>query len=374
MKKIIFKNSKKWKLVNVDLFTINEDACETIRLGEGGLSNEYILEPRVGYNHIRFLGGEEKTSKVYPGALSIGVEYKHNEVMGRDLTYLNSLASAKSGRVDNYIIVDEKNLAYREDKAKKISVFVPESYDGKTPHDILYFFDAQNLFCNAGEYTENGDPYGSWQLDIVINELYRQYGKNIIVVGIDNADMHRSNELFMDPKWFGQLSPLATAIPEDNFSFGYLQELSSFMVTTLHSFIKERYCIKEENIGIGGSSMGGIASFFCSLYELGFYKYVLSYSPAYGLYEMKAFDDWFKKIDFKNHIDVLPKIHIYCGGGDMLEEQLLPSSKEMKSLLIKHGYDGERIFETYDMEKPHNEESWRLVLPESFSYLLDLKV
>lgn len=374
MKKIIFKNSKKWKLVNVDLFTINEDACETIRLGEGGLSNEYILEPRVGYNHIRFLGGEEKTSKVYPGALSIGVEYKHNEVMGRDLTYLNSLASAKSGRVDNYTIVDEKNLAYREDKAKKISVFVPESYDGKTPHDILYFFDAQNLFCNAGEYTENGDPYGSWQLDIVINELYRQYGKNIIVVGIDNADMHRSNELFMDPKWFGQLSPLATAIPEDNFSFGYLQELSSFMVTTLHSFIKERYCIKEENIGIGGSSMGGIASFFCSLYELGFYKYVLSYSPAYGLYEMKAFDDWFKKIDFKNHIDVLPKIHIYCGGGDMLEEQLLPSSKEMKSLLIKHGYDGERIFETYDMEKPHNEESWRLVLPESLSYLLDLKV
>ena len=374
MKKIIFKNSKKWKLVNVDLFTIDEDVRETIRLGEGGLSNEYILEPKVGYNHIRFSGGEEKSSKVYPGALSIGVEYKHNEGMGRDLTYLNSLAFAKSGRVENYTIVDEKNLAYREDKAKKISVFVPESYDGKTPHDILYFFDAQNLFCNAGDYTENGDPYGSWQLDIVINELYRQYGKNIIVVGIDNADMHRSNELFMDPKWFGQLSPLATAIPEDNFSYGYLQELSSFMVTTLHSFIKERYCIKEDNIGIGGSSMGGIASFFCGLYELGFYKYVLSYSPAYGLYEMKAFDDWFKKIDFKKNIDVLPKIHIYCGGGDMLEEQLLPSSKEMKSLLINHGYDGERIFETYDMEKPHNEESWRLVLPESFSYLLNLKV
>ena len=58
----------------------------------------------------------------------------------------------------------------------------------------------------------------------------------------------------------------------------------------------------------------------------------------------------------------------------MLEQQLLPASKEMKSLLIKHGYNGEKIFETYDMEKPHNEESWRLVLPESFSYLLDLKV
>ena len=44
----------------------------------------------------------------------------------------------------------------------------------------------------------------------------------------------------------------------------------------------------------------------------------------------------------------------------------------MKNLLISHGYDGEKIFETYDEEKPHNEESWRLVLPESFSLLLDL--
>ena len=372
MKKIIFKNSKKWETVIADVFSIDEGACETVSLGES-LLNEYMLEPKSGYNHVRFYGGEEKTTKVYPGALSIGVDYKRNEEIGRDLTYLYSLASAKSGRVDNYTVVDEKNLAYRDDKSKKISVFVPESYDGKTPHDILYFFDAQNLFCNAGNYTENGDPYGSWQLDIVINELHRQYGKNIIV-GIDNADMYRSNELFMDPKWFGQLSPLAFAIPEDNFSFGYLRGLSSFMVETLHVLIKEKYCIKEDNIGIGGSSMGGIASLFCSLYEFGFYKYVLSYSPAYGLYEMDAFDNWFKKIDFRRYIDILPKIHIYCGGGDMLEEQLLPASREMKSLLIKHGYEGNRIFETYDMEKPHNEESWRLILPESFSYLFDLKV
>ena len=374
MKKVIFKNSKKWKSVNADLFTIDESACEIVSIDKDVISNNYILEPDDRYNHVSFFCGDEKAAKVYPGALSIGVEYKKNEGMGRDLTYLNSLTASNSGRVDNYVLKDEKNLSHREDNSKKISVFVPDSYDGVTPHDILYFFDAQNLFCNAGDYTENGDPYGSWQLDVVIGELHRQYGKNIIVVGIDNADMYRSNELFMDPKWFGRLSPLAFAIPEDNFSTGYLQGLSSFMVTTLHSFIREKYCVKEDNIGIGGSSMGGIASFFCSIYEMGFYKYALSYSPAYGLYEMEAFDNWFKIIDFKKHFDVLPKIHIYCGGGDMLEQQLLPASKEMKSLLIKHGYNGEKIFETYDMEKPHNEESWRLVLPESFSYLFDLKV
>lgn len=374
MKKIYFQNSKKWKSINADIYAADGNVCKSVSLGEAGDSLELSLDLDQSDNHIVFYNGNERTSKVYPGALSIGIDYRYNEKMGRDLTYLCSSASIKSGRVDNYTIIDEKNLSYREDKSKKISVFVPESYDGITPHDILYFFDGQNLFGNAGEYTENGDSYGSWQLDIVLSELHRQYGKNIIVVGIDNADMYRSNELFMDPKWFGKLSPLAFAIPEDDFSFGYLRRLSSFMVSTLHNFIKQKYCVNTNNVGIGGSSMGGIASFFCSIFELGFYKYVLSYSPAFGLYEMEAFDEWFKKIDFRKYLDLLPKIHIYCGGGDMLEEQLLPSSKEMKALLIKRGYEGTKIFETYDMEKPHNEESWRLVLPESFSCLFGLKV
>ena len=304
--------------------------------------------------------------------LSLEVDYRFNEKLDRKAYYLHSDGVNSTGRVDNYVLRDEFGLAYREDKSKKISVFVPASYDGVTPHDILYFFDAQNLFSMAGDYSENGDPYGSWQLDLVIHQLHRLYGENIIVVGIDNADMYRSHELFMNPESFGKLSPLATAIPEDNFSKGYLESLSAFMVMTLHNFIKEKYCVKEDNIGLGGSSMGGIASFFCGLYEMGFYKYILSYSPAFALYKKAAFEKWFELIDFKRHPDLLPKIHIYCGGGDELEEHLLSCATEMKATLVGYGYDEGRIFETYDPEKPHNEESWRLVLPESFTILLGL--
>lgn len=372
MKKISLKNTNSKKFSTLETFDSDGVLCGEISINEEGKSDYCVDFDEGKFNSLRFVG-DSKTGKLYPGSLSIGIEYKFNENMGRELTYLYSPNVTRSGRVDNYVLTDEKNLAHREDKSKKISVFVPKSYDGKTPHDILYFFDAQNLFSAAGDYTENGDPYGSWQLDFVINELHRQYGKNIIVVGIDNADMYRSQELFMDPKKFGKLSPLAFAIPEDDFTRGYLEGLSSFMVTTLHSFIKDKYLVKDDNIGIGGSSMGGIASFFCSLYEMGFYKYVLSYSPAYGLYEMEAFDNWFRLIDFKKYADILPKIHIYCGVGDMLEEQLLPAAKAMKNLLVSHGYDGKKLFETYDSDKPHNEESWRLVLPESFSYLFDLK-
>ncbi len=365
MKKLTFKNSNGWNSVSAELCG---EECTRLSLADGMVEEISLdFDERKNYA-VRFLGGEgEQSGLFYPGSLSMGIEYKKNLGMDRDLTYL--ISDKVSGHVDNYVLEDAENLSHRADKSKKISVFVPSTYDGNTPHDILYFFDAQNLFCSAGEYTTNGDPYGSWQLDTVLCALHDQYGKNIIVVGIDNADEYRSQELFMNHNSFGKLAPLATAIPEDDFSHGYLDGLSAFMTGKLHAFIKEKYLVKEDNIGIGGSSMGGIASFYCAMRELGFYKYVLSYSPAFGLYEMSAFDGYFAGKNFCANLDTLPKIHIYCGGGDMLEEMLLPAAKGMKPLLVSHGYPADRLFETYDDEKPHNEESWRLILPQSFSYL-----
>ena len=369
MKKIQFINDL--NADNVKAIVKNSDGD----LLELDLSDENTIDlENKCYNSVEFVVSDtQKTSVVYTGAFSIGVEYSKNEGMNKNLTYLFTKDFDSTGHVDNYELMDTENLAYRDDNSKKISVFVPSTYDGRTPHDILYFFDAQNLFCRAGEYTQNGDPYGSWQLDIVISELHRQFGQNIIVVGIDNADKYRSHELFMSPDTFGQLSPLATVIPDDNFSKGYLDNLSEFMIKTLHPFIKEKYCVSEDNIGIGGASMGGIASFYCALREEGFYKYVLSYSPAYGLYDMSAFENFFANKDFASKAEILPRIHIYCGGGDELEQQLLSSSKAMKSTLVAYGYPADKIFETYDMEKAHNEESWRLVLCESFTKLFGLK-
>lgn len=371
MANIYFRTNKKWKSTKVILLNADESVRDSKSLvrcdADGDMSFDFDTEK---YDHLQFENEkDEKTSKIYPGKLSIGIEYKHNEKLDRELTYLFSKEVNKTGRVDNYILKDEKNLAHREDLSKKISVFVPSTYNDTTPHDILYFFDAQNLFGSAGDYTEDGDPYGGWQLDLILSEIHRQYEKNIIVVAIDNADKYRAQELFMNPAEFGELSPLATTSDEDN-SKGYLEGLDDFIKETLHPFIKQKYCVSEDNMGVGGASMGGIAAFYCGLREYGVYKYVLSYSPAYALYEMSAYENWFSNKDFNENSDVLPKIHIYCGEGDPLERLLVGASKDMKSLLVKYGYPEVKIFETYDDQKPHNEESWRLILGESFDKLL----
>lgn len=380
MANIYFRNTKNWTSVYAVLYSKDEKVRESVKLTQVDADGDFVFAfDCEKYDHLQFASSDdsaateiEETSKLFPGKFSLGVEYKWNAFQERDLTYLFSKEDKVTGHVDTYVFEDKVNLSYREDASKKIHVFVPASYDEKMPHEVLYFFDAQNLFSGAGQYTDKNDPYGGWQLDVVLNAVYHQYGRNVLVVGIENADMYRELELFMEPTDFGKLSPLATDIPEEVFVEGHLDELSTFMLETVHPYIKKKYNIDEENIGIGGSSMGGIAAFYCAMKELGFYKYVLSYSPAYGLYEMEAFENFFKRLQFGNNKAKLPKVHIYCGEADDLEKQLVVSSRKMKETMVRYGYDESLVLETYDADKVHNEEAWRLILPQSFSCLLNL--
>ena len=376
MSRLYFRNTK--NLRNISAFFFSEDNIirSALPLTETDSDGDFVLEfDPEKFTHLHFVGfdskGKEcKTENIFPGELSLGIDYKWNESQKRDLTYLFSKQEKITGHIDTYILKDEKNLSYREDAGKKINIFVPAHYSEHVPHEILYFFDAQNLFSAAGSYTQDADPYGGWQLDIALNAAYHRYGRNIIVVAIDNSDPYRMSELFMNPKSFGKLSSLATDIADESEIEGHLDELYDFIFETVHPFVKEKYSVTDQNMGIGGSSMGGIAAFYCALRAPGKFAYTLSYSPAYGLYELEAFEQFFKKLNFAENADKLPLIHIYCGEGDELEKQLTPASKAMKKLLSDYGYPKNLIAETYDGEKVHNEEAWRLILGESFSFCL----
>lgn len=380
MANIFFRNSANWTQVYAVFFAPDGTKSELVRLENLDADEDYCVEfDPEKYESLMFAGTcekepdkEKETSKIFPGKLSLGVEYKWNESQNKYLTYLFKKEETEKGRVDTFVLADEQNLSYRQDKSKKIHVFVPSYYKEEEPSEILYFFDAQNLFAKALQYTDKNDPYGGWQLDVILDAIYRQYGRNILVVGMENADAYRELELFMNPKEFGQLAPLATDIPDEVFVEGHLDELSAFMMQTVHPFIKKKYNVDETHMGIGGSSMGGIAAFYCAMKDLGFFDYVLSYSPAYALYEMSAFENFFGKLFFENRADRLPKLHIYCGEGDELEKQLILSARKMKDTLTKHGYKKDLVCETYDLQKVHNEEAWRLVLGESFTKLLGL--
>lgn len=353
MKKMNFLNTQHWQTVKVE--------------GWDGEGNAVPPESEQ-LQSLSFSGDGVQTGKVFPGELALTVDYKKIPSYPTPLTFL--CAGEDTGHVDTYVLQDEENLRYRPECSKKINVFVPKDYDGSRPYRLLYCFDAQNLFSRAGDYTQNADPYGGWQLDIVLQALKEQYGKEILVVAIDNSDLLRMSELFPDLRGYGPISELAKAEQEHYLVGAHLDDLADFMRKTVHPLILEKYNVDETGMGICGSSMGGLAGLYCALRDLGVYDYVISYSPAYGLYEESAWYGWLKTLDLQNRPQ--PKLHIFCGGADPLEQELEKTARRMKTILTDCGYDGDKIYETYDPDKKHNEESWRLILAESFTRLFDL--
>ena len=355
MPKIFFKTKLNKKTIYYHLITKSKDIKKK-------LSEEYIDIPTNDLDEnssIIFYNDSFKTDVYLIANVDIGIEYKYNRKLKKYLTYLYDPYNEEIGKVDTYTLFDKKNLAYRNGK-KVINVFVPKNYDSNKKYGLLYFYDSQNLFRNNPPYTKKNDPYGGWQLDEVVSI----FNKDIIVVGIENADKHREFELSFkakDESYATIFEGSPTCVPD-----GRLENLLYFVHETLHPFIKNTYSIDEENIGVGGASCGGLAAFLTGVTYPDRYKYVLAYSPAFLLYANKYWKEFFKNMKFEK----LPKIHIYSGANDELEAFIYDTTKSFKPQLVAHGYDENKIKETYVKEFPHNEVAWRLILPTSFDYLL----
>lgn len=355
MPKIYFKNNGNWSKVYYHLVTKTKNIKCLLTSDFVEVENDDLDEN----SSIVFYRTKKKTDIYYIGNVDIGIKYEYNKKTKKFVTYLFNPYQDDIGHVDTYTLVDHKNLAYRGGE-KVVNVFIPANYNPNKKYGLLYFYDSQNLFRNNPIYTTKNDPYGGWQLD----EVLSCYNKDIIVVGIENADEYRERELSFKVK-DKSYATIFDNQPTDAIN-GKLECLLSFVHETLHPFIKKSYSIDEENIGVGGASCGGIAAFLTGVTYPERYKYVLAYSPAFLLYSDKYWIEFFKNMKYEK----LPKIHIYSGSNDNLEIVIYETTKVVKPKLVAHGYPEELIKETYIKEFLHNEIAWRLVLPTSFDFLL----
>ena len=141
------------------------------------------------------------------------------------------------------ILEDEKNLFFREDKSKVIDIIVPKNYTPNKKYGLLLMFDGQNLFDkkNSGDYTKLNDPYGSWQIDVSMKNLQRHFDSEFIVVGIENTDYLRMDELMMNNE-FGDFKDMVKDFKDPHF-IGHLDNLDDFINETVIPFITSKYSI-----------------------------------------------------------------------------------------------------------------------------------
>ena len=265
----------------------------------------------------------------------------------------------------SYILKDDKNLFFRNDKAKKIDIIVPKNYDIKRKYGLLIMFDGQNLFDknNIGDYTDKNDPYGSWQIDVSMSMLIKTLKKEFIVVGIEHTDFLRTNEL-ITPQSFGKLKN--DDLFEESEKEGYIDFLDGFINETLLPFITSKYSIDLNNIGISGSSMGGLGCQYIGLKNLGKYKFILCYTPASALIEDNAWLDFYKNLDFKNNLEKLPLFYFFQGRNDDLEELLYQGNIDLIKNLVDSGYPEKMIKSYIEESAMHNEVAWRY----AFNYMI----
>ncbi len=238
---------------------------------------------------------------------------------------------------------------------RKIRIWLPDGYDEnyETGYPVLYMHDGQNLFESSTSYA------GEWFIDESLSKLSKK-NKNfkMIVVGIDNSPL-RINEMS-----FLSIKKSCYRFPNKSYEG---QDYAKFIVEEVKEYIDKNYNTNPKINLIGGSSMGGIISFFMALAYPDVFGYALCFTPAGMLHYQNELRKWCKNA-IKN-AKKLPKLYFMVGKGDRLEQIIFKFTEKLIPFLSKQGYSNENL--RYDViEKAiHNEKSWAKVFPTAIKWL-----
>lgn len=363
MKLEIHKNCS-WKKVYINVLDINHNLLrkeqlsfnKKISLFEFNLDNDkfYYLSNDKNY--------QTETVIISENIEKVSLKYNH-KTKKYYIYLLDSFGLYES--CQTFMLSDDKNLWFRPNKAKKIDIIIPKNYDKNKKYPLFIMFDGQNLFDknNVGNYTDKNDPYGSWQVDISMSMLSKKTNLEFIVVGIEHTDILRTNELLTDTTDF-QLK--SNDLLEESERIGYIDYLDSFINETLLPFITSKYSIDLNNIGISGSSMGGLGCHYIGLKNLGKYKFILSYTPASALIKDECWCKFYEKLNFKNNLDKLPLFYFFQGQNDDLEKLLYQGNTDLLNNLIKYNCPNNLIKSYIEPSAMHNEVAWRY----AFNYMI----
>lgn len=274
------------------------------------------------------------------------------------------------GKVETYTLKDDKNLFFREDKEKRIHILLPKEYDRNKKYGVVLMFDAQNIFDKnkVGNYTELNDPYGGWQVEASLSSFNDKY----IFVGIENADKYREIELTPSTK-MGKFKDILLTINEENLLKGELDHFGDFINETVFPFIENKYSVDLNEVGIVGSSCGGLASFYLGLRDYLKYKFIFTFTPATGFIKDETLEKFYDKINFVENKDKLPYIFYYQGNKGDLERLLFNVNQNLIPLLINKGYPKNKIESYIEETAEHNEIMWRYGFNYAIKKYIDYK-
>ncbi len=260
------------------------------------------------------------------------------------LSCKSSNTSLKQGPEKTNPIVLEHSLDIPKlDRSRQIRIYLPLGYyESDRSYPVLYMQDGQNLFDDTTSYA------GEWGVDESLNALAAKTGLKMIVVGIDNGQEKRINELS----------------PWENKKYGKAEgeEFVEFMVHQLKPFIDSNFrtLTNRKNTALMGSSLGGLITHYALFQYPDVFGKAALFSPSYW-YADEVYD--FTK---KHPLPRNTKIFMLVGEK---EEGMVEPSKKIYQLLLETGQKKKNLKWVSDPEGEHNELFWRRQFTPAMEWL-----
>lgn len=245
-------------------------------------------------------------------------------------------------------------------KKRLVRVYLPSNYEFDNPNKrfkVIYMLDGKNIFDDYTSFV------GEWGFDEEMEDMIIDGEiEGYIVVGIDAPNDGDDRTLEMSPE---NIHFKKEITHKDNIGYG--TKLGDFIFKVVKPEVDALFHTRKEkeNTIIGGSSMGGISSFYLALFYNEYVGSVLAYSPAFFLYVHEEFK---KLLDSKISNVKLDKIYLYTGGTGF-EAVFIKDTFYVYNYLKEHGYNDNQVKLVYLKEAEHNEKAWNKYIKDALRFL-----
>jgi len=228
---------------------------------------------------------------------------------------------------------------------RKIIVYLPPSYTTSNQrYPVVYMHDGQNLFDEATSLS------GEWKIDETLDMFSAKGIEEAIIIGIYHGDEYRIEEL----------TPWENTENGGGNGNNYL----NFIVETLKPYVDShlRTSPEREFTAIGGSSLGGLISFYAALkYPQIFSQYYI-FSPSF----------WFSEEIFKMAEDFEKQYsqQFYFLCGEQESQSMVADMKRMTEILQSKGFTNRELHQKIVRGGKHNETFWSKEFPQAYKWFM----
>lgn len=214
-------------------------------------------------------------------------------------------------RYHNFI---SRYVPYQRD----LVVYLPPDYEREERrYPVLYLHDGQNLFDPETAYVKGMD----WKADETADALIRAGEiEPLIIVGIFNTGVHRIEEY--------------TPTRDKKLGGGHAELYGQMLVEELKPFIDERYRTLPDahNTGLGGSSLGGLATLYLGFTHPEIFGKLAVLSPSVW-WDNKAILKIIRQTQPK------PRLKIWLSMGTEESKTGLSDANSLRDALVAKGWN-----------------------------------